>query len=139
MPSYPLNPVPGLPAKITVSLPNVALARGATAQLSPILYDAYGTAVSPTHPFTFTSSNPALVSVNATGLCIAASGDANELQTGGIAEIEVLYPWAGGSSDAMIHSTVTVTVTVPPGVYASIYTPAEAGCWRPFPKLYPSA
>jgi len=134
---YPLNPAPGLPTKITLSPQSVTLARGATAQLAPVLSDAYGTAVSPTRPFIFTSSNPTLVSVDDTGLCTAAPLDTSELQTGGIAEIEVLYPWAGGDSGATIHASVTVMVTVPPGVFKPVYTPAVTGCWRPLPKLYP--
>jgi hypothetical protein len=103
------------------------LARGSTHQLSPLLADALGNAVSPTQSFTFASSNPGLVTVSPTGFCTAAPVDLSVLQQGGSVEIEISYPWADGVSGAKIHASVEITITVPPGV---------TGPWG-MPKIYP--
>lgn len=112
--SYPPNPRSGVPTTVTVTPQSATIARGNTLQLSAALTDANGNTVTPTQPFTFNSSNPSLVSVSASGLCTAAAGDSNTLQTGGSVEIEISYPWANGILDAKIYAFTKILVTVPP-------------------------
>lgn len=118
--SYPPNPRPGIPTAVTLSPQTATILRGSTVQLSPTLIDAYGNVVAATQEFIFSSSNPALVSVNASGLCTAAAGDPDVLETGGIVEIETVYPWANEISGGLIYAFVEVTVTVPPGTSTSL-------------------
>lgn len=128
--SYPSYPRSGIPTTITVSPQTATIARGSSLQLSPVLTDAYGNTVTPTQAFTYTSSNPGLVSVNTSGLCTAAAGDPSTLQTGGSVEIEVSYPWANGISGAKIYMFAQIIVTVPPAVSVPSGNVT---------KLYPSA
>lgn len=118
--SYPPNPRRGVPTSIIVSPQNATLSRGSTLQLSPSLTDANGNTVTPTQAFVFASSNPALLTVNASGLCTAAPEDLTTFQTGGTAEIEISYPWAGEVSGTKIYAFVAITVTAPPGVSISL-------------------
>jgi len=111
--SSPPNPRPGIPTTVTLSPQNATILRVSTVQLNPTLTDAYGNLVTATQPFIFSSSNSALVSVNASGLVTAAAGDPSVLQTGGSVEIEITYPWAGEASGAKIYAFVELTVTVP--------------------------
>lgn len=112
--SYPPNPRPGVPTAIVVSPRDATILRGNTLQLTPTLTDATRNAVTATQSFSYSSSNSSLASVSATGLCTAAAGDPNTLQTGGTAEIEVSYPWANEASGARIYALTKITVTVPP-------------------------
>lgn len=112
--SYPPNPRSGIPTSITVSPQSATIERGGTVQITPVLTDTYGNTVTPTQSFIFTSSNPSLISVNASGLCTAAAGDPSVLQTGGSVEIEITYPWANAVSGSRIYALVHITVTVPP-------------------------
>lgn len=118
--SYPANPRPGIPTNITVTPQTATIERGGTVQLSPVLTDAYGNPVTATQPFTYSSSNPSLVSVNASGLCTAAAGDPDVLETGGTVEIEIVYPWANEVSGGLIYAFVELTVTVPAGISVSL-------------------
>lgn len=120
MSSYPPNPRSGIPTNIILTPQNATIERGGTVQLNPTLTDAYGNVVTATQAFTFASSNASLVSVNASGLCTAAAGDPDVLQTGGTAEIEVSYPWANEVSGGLIYAFVGITVTVPAGISTSL-------------------
>lgn len=120
MSSYPPNPRPNVPTTIAVSPQSATIARGNTVQLSPTLTDATGNPVTATQSFTYSSSNPGLVSVDTDGLATAAAGDPNTLQTGGTAEIEISYPFANGVSGAKIYAFVELTVTVPAGISVSL-------------------
>lgn len=113
MSSYPPNPRSGVPTTIAVSPQNATILRGNTLQLNPTLTDAYGNTVTPSQSFTYSSSNPALVSVNQSGLCTAAPLDPTVLQTGGSAQVEISYPWANDVSGAKIYASAAITVTVP--------------------------
>lgn len=87
--------------------------------------------MTPTQAITFNSSNAALVSVNASGLCTAAADDPNILETGGTAQIEINYPWANEISSAKIYAFVGITVTVP-----AAYSRDMGGTAKNYPIKY---
>ena len=111
--SYPHNPLPGVAAFISVSpaAPSIRLG-GNTLQFTASLTDAYGAAVSATQPFTWASSNTALLSVSSSGLCTTASPDVTELNPGSTrVDVQVSYPFCNRTTGEIIYATAKVTVT----------------------------
>jgi hypothetical protein len=107
--SYP--PAPSVPAFISVSPDFVSIPFGATLQLVPSLTDTNGNTVSATKPFTYSSSNDALLSVDSSGLCLATSpADSNLLNEGGIVEITVSYPNGNRDTGETISAVSTIKV-----------------------------
>ena len=124
---YPPNPLPNLPTKVSISPINADLALGDTLQLTATLGDASGNACTPIQPFQFQSSNPALVSVDSTGLCTASTADPTVLATGGQVKIQVQYLFAGSTlpGAGKISAEAVIVVTVPSVI--SAYVPVTPG------------
>ena len=119
--SFPANPRPGVATTLTISPATVSITWGATVQLTPALSDSAGTPVDASQPFTYSSSNTALVSVDASGLCTVVDEPLAPLAPGGAVTISVNYPWAGSiSTGATIHASATVTVTASPAESVSV-------------------
>jgi hypothetical protein len=109
--SYPPNPRGGVPVFITVTPAVANLAFGAMQQLTPILADANNRTVSASEPFTYSSSNPSLATVDSDGLVTAYTpDDPNALNEGGIVEVTVSYPFANCTNSDRISMISTITV-----------------------------
>jgi len=145
MSSYPPNPRTGIPTTVTVSPASATLDFGGTVQLTAVLTDAYGSTVSPTESFSWSSSNTSLVTVNNSGLCTATSGNPDILQTGGQVTIAVSYPWASNSGSATISAYSVVTVDPPPAESETLWLATQnlGGSTTTVPtrtaKVYPSS
>jgi hypothetical protein len=127
------------PVFISVSPTMIAINPGTTVQLAVLLTDINGNPVTPSFTPIFTSSNPALLTVDDSGLCTAATLDG--LQPGGFATVNVSYPYSN-RTDGETMSTVsqikilanpaqTITPTIlqdrrPGEPYASSLGPARA-------------
>lgn len=100
---------------------------GTTVQLSPVLLDVTGVEQTPTQQFVFKSSNTALVTVDADGLCTVASPQPTDLPAGGTVEIQILYPAFGNmlNNGSNIYTSVFITVTANDAV--SAYVPQAPG------------
>lgn len=109
MSSYPPNPLPGVPTSLSISPVTATLGFGDTLQLTAALADAYGSPVEPSQPFTYTSTNPGLLTVDSSGLCTAASPDPSVLTPGGQATVTASYQL--GTNTLSASSVVTVTGT----------------------------
>jgi hypothetical protein len=107
--SYP--PAPSVPSFISVTPNFVSIAFSTTLQLVPVLTDTNGNTVSATKPFSYSSSNDALLSVDSDGLCSAVTPtDTNLLNEGGIVEITVSYPFANRTTGETISAVSTIKV-----------------------------
>jgi len=117
----------GVPVKLLVSPATATLALGGTTlQLSPMLTDIAGTEQTPVSPFTYLSSNPALLTVDANGLCTAVTpADPNALNAGGIVTVIISYPYSNRSNGDTIDVEATITVTGTPAV--SLWGYAQRG------------
>jgi hypothetical protein len=115
MGSFPMNPMPGVATKITVSPATADLPLGQSLQLAVELFDAYGTSLPVIgSKLLFKSSNSSLASVNATGLVTAAASVSGPLPHGGQISVAVTYPFNFG--DAIEADSVLRIVT--PEVYS---------------------
>jgi Bacterial Ig-like domain (group 2) len=102
----------GLPVKLSIAPASATLALGATLQLSAVLTDVLGAVQNPTTSITWTSSNPALATVNESGLVQAFTPDNSAaFNVGGTVEISCVYPWCGvPETGSTIDATATITV-----------------------------
>ncbi len=116
----------GVPAKITVAPASVSLALGNVAALTPTALDFQGNAATTSVTFTYTSSNPALVTVSSNGAVCAGRWDANfqvctpdtTQPNGGVGTAQITVSGAGLTSDPVtvyVHQRVA-NVTVSPAL-----------------------
>jgi len=100
----------GTPIRIVIN-PTETVPLGGSVQLTPTLADVNGTPQTVVYPFTFKSSNTALLTIDDDGLCTAVASQAGTLQAGGFAQVEIQYPWCGvPTSGSIIYATVTFTI-----------------------------
>jgi Bacterial Ig-like domain (group 2) len=122
--SNPIRPI--APVSISVTPTNVAVAFGTTVQLEPVLTGSDGNPFTPTEPFTYSSSNDALLTVDSSGLCTAVTpDDPNVLNTGGIVEITVNYPYSNRTDSEFITAYSFIKVLATPAT--SIFSPTSPG------------
>jgi hypothetical protein len=116
----------GVPVQFQPIAP-ISLSFGAAHQLTPVLLDVTGAVQTPTLTFTYKSSNPSLVTVDADGLCTVANPDPTTLPPGGQVQITINYPWAGNTigNGQMIYTTVAITVLA--GSVISAWVPQAPG------------
>ena len=120
MSTFPPNPRPGIASRVAIAPASATVAAGSTVQLVATLSDALGNAVEATQAFVWQSSNPALLSVNTSGLCTAESVSDGSFPTGGQATVSASYPWSGAaSSGATISAQTVIFITVPPVSFGS--------------------
>jgi len=110
--SFPIQPTPSVAVKVSITPQTAVLELGEnTLALSASLVNAYGESVEPSESFTWVSSNPALATVNSSGLVTSAAiADPNALAQGGQVTVTCTYPY--GVADA-ISATAIITVIVP--------------------------
>jgi len=110
--SFPIQPTPSVAVKVSITPQTAVLELGEnTLALSASLVNAYGESVEPSESFTWVSSNPALATVNSSGLVTSAAiADPNALAQGGQVTVTCTYPY--GVANA-ISATAIITVTVP--------------------------
>lgn len=130
----------GVPVKIFVTSSTAQLLFGQTAQLEVTLMDVTGAVQKPIWPLVYASSNPALATVDDTGLVTAVSPDASLLVPGGTVTLSVGYSYANrppGSDTMSAEITMTVLGTpslsrcVPqaPGSDTSVEGACGCGGW----------
>lgn len=119
MSSYPLNPLPGVPTKVTISPASATLAFAETQQLTATLLDPYGNTVEPSSAFSFKSANLALLSVDSSGLCTAVNPDPTVMTPGGVVRVTVTYQFVTNTLSA--ECAITITGTPVETRYASVY------------------
>jgi Bacterial Ig-like domain (group 2) len=102
---------PDAPVFISVTPTNIAIAFGTTVQLTVTLTDVDGNTIEPTAPFTYSSSNSGLLTVDEDGLCTAMTPqDMNVLNTGGIVQITTTYPFQNRTDTDSISAVSTMKV-----------------------------
>jgi hypothetical protein len=107
--SNPIKPI--APVSISVTPTNIAVAFGTTVQLEPVLTGTDGNTFSATKPFVYSSNNDALLTVDSNGLCTAVTpDDPNVLNTGGIVQITVTYPFQNRTDTDAISAVSTIKV-----------------------------
>jgi hypothetical protein len=107
--SSPIKPI--APIYISVTPTNIAIAFGATVQLEPVLVGSDGNPFTPTKPFTYSSSNDALLTVDSSGLCTAVTpADPNQLNTGGVVSITVSYAYQNRTDSDAISAVSVIKV-----------------------------
>jgi hypothetical protein len=100
----------GVPVVISVT-PIETLNFGGTVQLNPTVTDIEGTVQTATSPYTFSSSNTTLATVDSSGLVTATMpADTTVLNNGGVIEISVSYPYANRLNGDTMSAMVTITV-----------------------------
>jgi hypothetical protein len=107
--SNPTQPI--VPVSLSVTPTKIAIAFGTTVQLVPVLTGSGGNPFTPTKPFTYSSSNTALLTVNDSGLCTAVTpDDPNALNTGGIVTVSVTYPYSNRTDNETISVVSVIKV-----------------------------
>ena len=118
--TYPANPRPGVVTTITVSPATVTLTWGQTQQLTPTLTDVDGNPIEATEPYSYSSSNTVLLTVDSSGLC-TVNTPTEALAPGGVVTVTVTYPFAsGGPGAGKISAEATIAITPTPGQSVSI-------------------
>jgi hypothetical protein len=110
------------PVYISVSPTMVAINFSTTLQLTPVLAGSDGLPFAATKPFTYSSSNTNLLTVDSSGLCTAVTpSDPNSLNPGGIVTVTVTYSYQNRADTDAISADSVIKVLATPAT--SIFSP----------------